>query len=274
MSSKVIFIIAFLAVITGIYGVADTLFNATESTTSEAEMPAQAEESYVTFWRAKTDVRKGETLPAKAVEREQVTLSDALALGFKQDITLSFKPTTLMNTKVNAGELVFPEYQTTKDQPGYLDLLITEGMTLYPLTISSKNLISGYIKPGDNVDIMAISSPKTNLSNTTNQLEEFNGVKATLLLAQIRVMSVGNGDSEAINPQVNNNGNGESTIVLEVKPDDLARLALAQRTMYLEIVRSQHYQRQPEANVSDVVPNYSGVIELRGTENGNLGELF
>lgn len=274
MNSRVIFIIAFLAVITGIYGVADTLFDTTESTTPTAEMPTSGEAIYVTFWRAKTDVHKGETLSAEAVEREQITLNDALALGFKQDITLSFEPTTLMNTIVKAGELIFPEYQTAKDQPGYLDLLIRDGMTLYPLTISSKNLIAGYIKPGDHIDIMAISSPKTNLSNTTNQLEAFEGVKATLLFAQIRVMSVGNSDSEAINPQVNNNGDSESTIVIEVKPDDLARLSLAQRTMYLEIVRSQQYQRQPEANVSDIVPNYSGIIELRGNENRNLGELF
>ncbi|MCW8327415.1 Flp pilus assembly protein CpaB [Photobacterium sp. SDRW27] len=274
MSSKVIFVIAFLAVITGIYGVVDSLFATTESATPIAIEPqVQSEETYITLWRAKQALHIGKPLTAEAVEREQVALSDARLLGVKQDISLNFKPTTLMNTTVKAGELVFPEYQTTKDQPGYLDLLVSNGMTLYPLTISSRNLIAGYIKPGDNIDIMAISSPKTNLSNTTSELDEFEGVKATLLLAQIRVMSVGS-DSEAINPQVRKNGDSESTIVIEVKPDDLAKLALAQRTMYLEIVRSQYYRHQPEANVSDVVPNYSGIVELRGNNKGNLGELF
>lgn len=274
MNSRVIFIIAFMAVITGIYGVADTLLNTTESTTSVAERSEQAEEVYVTLWRAKKELHKGEALLAEAVAREQVTLTEALPLGIKSDIELNFKPTTLMNTSVKAGELVFSEYQTAKDQPGYLDLLITEGMTLYPLTISSKNLIAGYIKPGDNIDIMALSSPKTNLSNATNQLAKFDGVKVTLFLSNVRVMSVAKGDSEAIKPRVSSQGDTESTIVLEVKPEDLAKLALAQRTMYLEIVRSQHYKRQPEANVSNVVPNYYGIVELRGDEKGKLGELF
>ncbi|NQZ51289.1 MAG: pilus assembly protein CpaB [Moritella sp.] len=270
MNSKVIFIVAFLAVVSGIYGVVDILFLTTEKVDVPAQVAAVKEERYVTFWRAKQSLIKGESLVVSMVQREQVLLSEALALGIKQDVTLDFQPSTLMNTQVNAGELVFVEYQTGKEQAGYLDLLIIDGMTLYPLTISSKNLISGYIKPGDSIDILAISSPNMNLSNTTNELEIFAGVTASLLLEKVRVMSVNKNDSDIINPRMSSDGNSELTIVIEVKPDDLGRLALAQRTMYLEIVRSQTYLQPPYADVSDIIPNYNGVVELRGQDNSSF----
>jgi len=272
MNSKIIFIVAFLAIVSGIYGVVDILFLTTEKVEVPivSSEPQAAEERYVTVWRAKEPLVKGESITSAMIKREQVLLSEALTLGIKQDVELDFKPSTLMNTAVNAGDFVFVEQQTRKDQPGYLDLLIIDGMTLYPLTISSKNLIAGYIQPGDRIDIMAISSPKINLSNTTNELEVFQGVTANLLLAKVRVMSVNNNDSDIINPQMSSDGNSELTIVIEVKPDDLGRLALAQRTMYLEIVRSQTYLQPTYTDVSDIVPNYTGVIELRGSGNSNF----
>ena len=274
MNSKVIFIVALLAVVSGIYGVVDILFLTTEKVEVPAQVASVKEERYVTFWRAKQPLIKGESLAVSMVQREQVLLSEALALGIKQDVALDFQPSTLMNTQVNTGELVFVEYQTSKEQAGYLDLLIIDGMTLYPLTISSKNLISGYIKPGDSIDIMAISSPNTNLSNTTNELEIFAGVTASLLLEKVRVMSVNKNDSDIINPRMSSDGNSELTIVIEVKPDDLGRLALAQRTMYLEIVRSQTYLQPPYADVSDIVPNYNGVVELRGQDNSSFSGIM
>lgn len=272
MNSKIIFIVAFLAIASGIYGVVDMFFLATDKVVTQTTEPNEAEKEtvYVTFWRAKQPIMKGEHLTVSMLQREQVLLSDALNFGIKQDITLDFEPSTLMNTQVNAGELVFIEQQTRQDQAGYLDLLIIDGMTLYPLTISSKNLISGYIKPGDKIDIMAISSPTTNLSNSTNELETFAGVTASLLLTKVRVMSVN--DTDVINPQLSSDVNTELTIVIEVKPDDLGKLALAQRTMYLEIVRSQKYHQRPDADVSDIVPNYNGVVEFRGKGNSNFAE--
>ena len=77
-----------------------------------------------------------------------------------------------------------------------------------------------------------------------------------------------------IRSQVSSNTETEATIVLEVKPDDLTRLALAQRTMHLEIVRSQAHHSAPRVNIGDVMPNYSGVVELRGTSNSNQGDGF
>jgi len=270
MNSKIIFIVAFLAIVSGIYGVVDVFFLTTEKVEKQTLVQAEPQHTYITLWRAKQPLIKGENLTAGMLQREQVLLSDALALGIKQDVALDFQSSTLMNTPVKTGELVFVEYQTNKEQPGYLDLLIVDGMTLYPLTISSKNLISGYIKPGDNIDIMAISSPKTNLSNTTNELEIFEGVTASLLLTKVRVMSVNTNDADVISPQMSSEANSELTIVIEVKPDDLGRLALAQRTMYLEIVRSQTYQQPPYADVSDIVPHYNGVVELRGQTNASF----
>lgn len=272
MNPKIIFIVAFLAISSGIYSVVDMLFLTTESVEVDDTLAVTvaSEEQYITLWRATQPLIKGRPLTSSMVSREQVPVSEALILGVNTETTLDFQPSTLMNTNVNIGELVLIEYQTRKGHSGYLDLLVMDGMTLYPLTISSKNLISDYIKPGDSIDIIAISSPVTNLSNTTSELDISQGVAASLLLEKVRVMSVEQSDSEIINPRMSSDDNSELTIVIEVKPDDLSRLALAQRTMYLEIVRSQIYQQRPYAEVSDIVPNYNGVIELRGSSSSHI----
>ncbi|MGF1790857.1 RcpC/CpaB family pilus assembly protein [Photobacterium profundum] len=284
MNSKIIFVIAFLAVLTGLYGMADTLLSTTDTASTSAT--EEKEIKYITVWRATSPLARGQALSPSSLTREQLTEEAALSLGINSDVTLKFEPTTLMNMDVKQGALVFPELQTSPGEAGYLNLITRGDMTLYPLTIASKNLIDNYIQPGDYIDIMAVSSPRTNLSNTTSTLENFEGVRASLLMQRIRVMSVGQSNTLAekagqrstttstIRPKVNISNENESTVVIEVNPDDLAKLSLAQRTMYIEIYRSQHYRQTPDADVSDVIKNYTGIVELRGAGRDRLGEVF
>jgi pilus assembly protein CpaB len=58
--------------------------------------------------------------------------------------------------------------------------------------------------------------------------------------------------------------------VIEVTPDDLAKLSLAQRTMYLEIYRSQHYLKNPDIQINDIIRGYNGVTELRGSSSAGI----
>lgn len=271
MNSKILFFVAFIAVFAGLFGIANNYLTTPPPapTTTKQTEPEKPTVTY-TVWRAKHALDKGQAISPNDVSRELIDEKQAHTFGVNKDITLDFAATTLLNTTIQSGELVMPENQSTPNQAGYLSLITHDGMTLYPLTVNSNNLINHYIQPGDFIDIMAISSPETNLSNATTQISDFNKVQANLFMKHVRVLSIGNGSDDQVNPEVNNTQGMQTTVVIEVTPDDLAKLSLAQRTMYLEIYRSQHYRKNPDIQINDVIRGYNGVTELRGSGSNSM----
>ncbi|MGF1727921.1 Flp pilus assembly protein CpaB [Photobacterium nomapromontoriensis] len=275
MNGKVIFLIAFLAVISGVYGLIGTLRSSPERAENDAP---ERQVHYVTLWRANTELAKGTPLTPARVTREQVEMGSALKLGFNEDVELDFTPTVLLNTSIKQGEWIWSEFQTRPEQPGYIDLLISEGMTLYPLQVTTRNLIANFIHPGDHIDILAVSSPKVNLAVNSDALPHFSGVEASIFLHNVKVMSIGTERSRllddeeanrAVSAQQVSDNEGKTTVVVEIAPSDIARLSLAQRTMHIEVYRSYRYQQPLHADVRDVIKNYTGIEELRGPRDSS-----
>ncbi|MGV2987180.1 Flp pilus assembly protein CpaB [Vibrio sp. E150_011] len=271
MRSKIVLLIAVVALVIGVVGLID-LVNQQPKQVNNTE-PAQEvkEERYITVWKALTFIDKGTPIAVENVKKTQLPLSQALTLGLKEDSKVDFNPSTLTNIAINQGAVVMAEYQTKRSQPGYIDLLITEGMTLYPLQVNDRNIVKDYIRPGSFIDVLTVSSPNTNLAENAERPKHFAGVKASMFLKHIKVLNVGDDgeNSDVISTRTPNNQKGLTTIIIEVHPDDLARLALAQRTMHIEVYRSQHYQKPDYAEVRNVIDNYIGVEEFRGND-GNL----
>ncbi|ABU72301.1 hypothetical protein [Vibrio campbellii] len=74
---------------------------------------------------------------------------------------------------------------------------------------------------------------------------------------------------EPVDSRVKSNVSSEDdhqiVIVVEVDPSEIAKLSIAQKTMHLEVYRSHRYKEPVFAEVRDVIGNYSGVTELRGS---------
>ena len=284
MNPKVIFIIAFVAVLIGIYGIADTLLSS-NTPTPQLQTPVQSspilakKQQSFTVWRAKQDLRRGEPISLDKLSRELVEAEQAFSLGVKRDVKLDFDPTVLLTSDIKMGELVFSEHQISPSDASYVKFLTRPDRVLYPLTIATKNLINNYIQPGDRIDIMAVTSPKQSLANPVKAITQFKGVKASLLMQHIRVVSIDASTiaqltkTETKAKQAKEN-NHETTIVIEIKPDDIAKLSLAQRTIYLEIYPSQSYGRRPAVKMSDIIENYSGIVELRGAKQASYNEVL
>lgn len=270
MNSKILFLVAFIAVFAGLFGIANNYLASPPTPIAMKQPDTNRPAVTYTVWRAKHELDKGQSISPNDVSRELISEKKAKILGINKDITVDFAATTLLNTTINSGALVMPENQSTPNQAGYLTLITHEGMTLYPLTINSNNLIAHYIQPGDFIDIMAISSPNTNLSNATTQISDFNKVQANLFMKHVRVLSIGNDADNQVNPEVDKTEGIQTTVVIEVTPDDLAKLSLAQRTMYLEIYRSQHYLKNPDIQINDIIRGYNGVTELRGSSSAGI----
>ncbi|MFA0085638.1 RcpC/CpaB family pilus assembly protein [Vibrio sp. 10N.261.51.F12] len=270
MRSRIVLLVALTALVIGVFGLVDLLKKPQEEKTEK--VMAVVDEKHVTVWKAVGFIPKGTSIKTNQVIKTQLSFSSALQFGLKEDTTIDFDPSTLTNTSINQGAIVMPEYQTSRSEPGYIDLLITEGMTLYPLKVSNHNLINDYIRPGAFIDVLTVSSPNINLAENADRPKRFKGVKSSIFLKDIKVLNVGDGSSD-ISIRTPNKQKDMTTIIIEVHPDDLAKLALAQRTMHIEIYRSQIYTKPAHAEVRNIMDNYIGVEEFRGNSR-NSGEAM
>lgn len=261
MRSRIVLFIAIVALVLGVVGGVQSL---NDRKPAPEPVAVVEKEEYITVWLANQDITKGQPLTTAMVTKTQMTLSQAVKHGIKQDVKLDFNPSTLTNRNIASGEAIVTEYQTKQGAPGYVDLLITEGKTLYPLVVSEKNLINDYIRPGSYVDILTVSSPQDNLSGNIDKPRQFQGVRAKMFLKNIKVLNIGSDSEQPVKARSPSQQNGTITVVIEVEPDDLARLALAQRTMHIEIYRSQQYTKPTMAEVRNVIDNYVGIQEFRG----------
>ncbi|EGU42853.1 RcpC/CpaB family pilus assembly protein [Vibrio splendidus] len=268
MRSRLVLLVAIAALIVGALGVID-LFKSEPKPTTTDEVVAEKSEQHVGVWIATGAFEKGRAVNSQGVVKQQLPLSEALTLGVREDSQISFSPSTLLNRSLNAGDVILPEYQVSPGKPGYIDLLVTEGMTLYPLKVSDKNLINDYIRPGSFIDVLTVSSPNANLAGNVDKPTRFRGVKASMFLKHVKVLNIGNDDTSdrSITARSPSKEDGLTTVVIEVSPDELPRLALAQRTMHIEIYRSQTYMQPEFAEVRNIIDNYTGIVELRGNEN-------
>ncbi|MFA0566060.1 Flp pilus assembly protein CpaB [Vibrio sp. 10N.222.51.C8] len=271
MRSRLAIIIALIAIGLGVYGL---LLNPNDNQTKNAVTSPKKEDVYVQVWRAKTDLDRGKPVSSEQVVREQVLLDLALEKGVRSDVELDFSPSTLLNRNITAGRLVMPEFQVAKGNAGYIDLLISDGKEPFPLQVSRENLVAGYIRPGVFVDILAISSPQDNLSVEEATIE-YTGVHAKHLLRNAKVLGVEQNEESDSLIRADTQASQEDAIIiiLEIDPTDIARLSIAEKTMHLEVYRSYEYEKPVQADVRNVIENYSGVAELRGASRlSNQGD--
>ncbi len=191
MRQRLVFVIALIALVVGIIGFMGLFEKPKQITASDEPQETVVEEVYVSVWRVNNDLKKGQKLTTDMVDKAQLPLSQALQLGIKADVKLDFNPSTLLNRALKAGDVVLAEYQTKQGAPGYVDLLITEGMTLYPLRVNASNMVNDYIRPGTYIDILTVSSPTVNLASSSDKPRHFTGVKADMFLKHVKVLDLG-----------------------------------------------------------------------------------
>lgn len=278
MRTLLIICVGIVALIVGGLGIADLLNNKPQTTVIREVVKEKDE--YVAVWITTKTFEKGDEITSDGLVKQQLPLNEALSLGIREDTTIKFSSSVLLNRGLDKGEIVLPDYLVAPEQPGYIDLLVSEGMTLYPLKVSSRNLINDYIRPGTLIDILTVSSPNENLAENIDKPKGFRGVEASMLLKRIKVLNVGSSgegsdgsENSYVSAQAPSEEDGMITVVIEVDPNELARLALAQRTMHIEIYRSQTYTRSESAEVRNVIDNYTGIEELRGNVKNRSGAL-
>ncbi|GEA60667.1 Flp pilus assembly protein CpaB [Vibrio comitans] len=278
MNSRVIFFISFICISIGLF----VLFKNVSARTEDNEQ--QKQDAYVSesverqlvLWKANRHIERGQQVTKGDFNRIEVNESDAHKIAVFSDVQLLIESDTLANKTIAKDEWVFANFLTNPDDGGYLDLLASEGMILYPLPISTSNLINNYIRSGDFVDIVSVSSPEVNLADQDARISQFRGVTAGTIIRNVKVLAFEQNTVEddgksvsktTISPRMSSKNDSKTIVVLEIEPEFVSKLSLAQRTMHLEMYRSHANSIIPMANMTDVIENYQGIRELRGTES-------
>lgn len=279
-NSKLIIAVLFVAVLLLVFGAVDFL-RPTQTIIQAAPVEAPPEQQF-TVWQLEQEAYRGDYTKELPLKRVVLKASEAHAHGINSDVLPELLNTTILRHDKPASSYLYPHDVVQVGDEDYIDFLITPGKAVYPLTISSANLIDGFIRPGDHIDVLAVSSPNDNLASNQN-VKKFNGVKAQMLLEKIKVLSVGDhktnkktasSETNRLSARQDQTSDSRVTIVVEVEPKWIPKVTLAQRTMHLEVYKSQAATMASSTYVSDVIDNYTGVIEMRGSQGGARGEVY
>lgn len=273
MNSKLVFFFALSALLLGVFGLVGQLTSksmASVDNTDWSQIAPEPKETKIRLWRAKRALEKGEVFELAMVESVVLDIEEANAAGFTDDVLLNERVGGRLNQAVDEGAWVDQWHITQAGEKGFLSLITTPGKTLYPLNVSTRNQVKDYLNAGDYIDVIAIGSPKRNLSNDLAQIDQYQGVMATKLLSDALLVSITydevmGSDADPMNVA---GSDAEATLVIEIDPQDVGRLALAQRSMHIEAYPSDQGIMDSDVGLRDVIKNYDGVVELRGDVYG------
>jgi pilus assembly protein CpaB len=276
--SKWTFIIAFVAILLSLIG----LFNNLSSTkASDLQGSQSLPEKTIVFtqvWRSTTPIKAGKTLSKIHFTSEKLPLTEALQQELKTG-PLNFIKASVIGNNMAADELLLNNNIVPPTDANYINLILTPGMTPYPLQLDALAIYGGKITAGDFIDVITLTSKNTNIANN-KRISDFADITVAPLLVSRRVLAV-YGDaaltdllpSDKKTVKQTNKSNAakkseKTTLILELSRPDAAKMAIAKRIGIIEIYKSVGLAiaEGTRAVTKDVLPELNTITEFRGTE--------
>ncbi|KIP70335.1 pilus assembly protein CpaB [Vibrio harveyi] len=248
MNSKVILVLAAIAISVGLYGVTQSQPTAPVVQTQQPKK----EEKKFKVWTLKRDLKRGEALQRRDLVIEYLTESQAAQQGIDSDIKLDWSKRLIAVEALNQGEWVTKEVLTSPGESDYLSTMAKPGYAPFNITVPGDDVVGGTIAVGDLVDISVISTMDQNLSadNTVSDIEH---LTMTPLIAQVPVLYMIS--KQRLVSTLTDQKTTDVTLVLQVTNRQLAKLSVAKRIAEITVHKSigEQFVDQLHANSSDVI---------------------
>ncbi|TDM53545.1 Flp pilus assembly protein CpaB [Aliivibrio fischeri] len=251
MKSKIILVLAVIAISIGLYGMSQTSTTQSPITEKVQEFD-KLPEATVMVWIAKKDLMFGSPVQRTDLEVQRISQTQADRFGIIHDVKFNFNKKLLVKKDILQGDIVTSDMLLSSGQEGYLNLVISEGKVPFNLEVSNDAILGGAISVGDVVDIASISSSEQNLSNDAS-ISNVQSLKMAPLLTQIMVLDIIQQEKPV---RLNSKSTKTVTnLVLEVSNRELAKLVIAQRIAELEVHKSigAEFSHELHADSSDVI---------------------
>ncbi|MCL6271455.1 RcpC/CpaB family pilus assembly protein [Sansalvadorimonas sp. 2012CJ34-2] len=254
MDRRILLLLAFILSAGAVYS-----FLTSRNDVPEAQVAAvvEQEQATVPVWVAAQAIEKGQLVSRKLTRAAMITEQQADNLGIEMaEERFAIARDSRAGIAMQAGAVITPAHLVAPDSPEYLDLITTRGMIPYPLQLDAANGYSQVLKSGDKVDVVMVASQKENLS-TSDRVNNFQGLSVSPLLHGKTVLRV-DGKQEVAEAS-------NATVILELSRNDVSKVLLAKRIGIIDIYKT--VGRPPkQIRAGDVLPDFSAVVELRGTE--------
>ncbi|BCN22817.1 Flp pilus assembly protein CpaB [Vibrio alfacsensis] len=247
MNTKVILVLATVAITVGLYGV----------TQSKSEIPVlpnkpKIEEKKIKVWTLKRDLQKAERLSRRDINIEYLTREQAASFGIDSDTTLTFEQRLVAIAPIEKGDMLDDTMLTSPGEDEYISTVIEPGYVPFNMTVPVNDVVGGTIKIGDIVDISVMAATKQNLA-AENTVSDINHLTMTPLIAQIPVLDMIK--KERSSSRLTDEKTTEVTLILQVTNRQLAKLSVAKRIADVMIHKSigENYVDDLHADSSDVI---------------------
>jgi pilus assembly protein CpaB len=265
VNSKLIFIIAFLAIAVGLYGLSDLLLN-NEQPNQLQTQTLQLPVKQIHVYFAKSALNPGDQITLANLDKQLLPESEANQFGITEDMLLTLVNGTVANVTIAPGDVVATEMLTQPDQVGYLDLVTEDNYVPYAVKVDSSAVVGGLISPGTLVDVLAIASEQENLA-TNPDINSYKSLSITPLLMAVKVLQVKRKEVEATR---RNPATEEVHLILQLTRKQSAKLTIAKRIALLEVQKSAATNRELavrenelRANAGDVIEDYKAITSYR-----------
>ncbi|SON51891.1 Flp pilus assembly protein CpaB [Vibrio tapetis] len=262
MKQRFTHLLAILALVVGVYGVFNEVFATKPEPTAfeHVEVP----ERKVRVWLANQTIERGSNFSAKLVEAE-MRLEDEADFAL---LDLPYSKGAVFRHRIRPGEMLTPDDLITPDNPDYVDTIISNGMSAFPLAMEQRHIVAAGIKAGDFIDILALTSLQQNMARRDEvESPRDANIDVKPLLNQVRVLAVRGKtyDDQDLIHYSQDEASTMITLVLEIPHKFISKMTLARRLSALEVYKSRNQMYLPEAQTKDILPGYQGIVELRGS---------
>ncbi|WP_417542976.1 Flp pilus assembly protein CpaB [Methylophaga thalassica] len=257
MNSKLIFLIAAVAIGVGVYGLIQP---ASAPAPKRAVVEEQPKEPTFRVYLTKQSLAKGEPISTSQLEIEHWPQSKANQSGIDQDQVLPTSTTLLARNDIPAQSIIYLTDIVTEQSPDYLDFATAPGKVPFPIQIDSGSVVGGVVRNGTQVDVLALASTQQNLANDST-VGNFRGVSLTPVLMGIKVLKV----EQLTETNKKDVKSTKTTLVLELSSKQVATITIAKHIAQLEVHKSLAGTEAKDlsANAGDVLENYRAIKEFR-----------
>lgn len=257
MNTKVIFIVAFVAIFLGIASLTG-MFSSPPPAQPQKEV--KVVEPDISFWVARHPVTRGTLVSPADFTHRVLPASAAQAQGVSQDQDVHFDTDMIARNDIADAQVIQQNDFLTPTSPDYIATITPEGKIPYPITVDTAELQTMNIRPSNKVDVMLLSSPGSNVNAQQSTMNQLSNLSVSMLFKAITVIAINK-----------NSSSEESSLLVALDQDQVAKLIISRRIgkIYLFHAGSQTLPTFNNISVREVLPDYSSVRELRGSATPN-----
>ncbi|MGR5411217.1 Flp pilus assembly protein CpaB [Vibrio astriarenae] len=256
MRTKILMLIAFLAISFGIYGVLNP--PKTKNIPTINSLVENTSVFYSTYF-LNDSASFGQIISNRDLEIRRLSKEEAEKIGVSSDIILTIPPGSVYRENLDAGSLVTQSHVLMPNETGYVDAIIKPHHVPFAVKVNPETVVGGLIESGTKIDVLAITQPSEGYGNTQISIEP--------ILTGIRVLQVKK------EQQTNNQSTGatQSTnnhLILELTRKQVAQLTVAKKIAQIEVHKSigDYSLNDLSANAGDVLPNFKAIKEFRANQ--------